>query len=193
VFFRLPDLLDIEETCWGQPLEEGQAQGNECPFPKIPSFDFSVKKNGRVTYSATGAFAPNAQNFVKDLTNGDKIRVPLPRCAGGGSRRRFQALHGQSGPSVCRASIRVLRWGPRGSEEHRPTRRLFTMRRYRSRHRHHGDTVGSAGSGPKRTRPCSTSAGLTRMARSKRRQLCAGRVSHVWQWMRSRWPRPSHS
>ncbi len=72
VFFRLPDLLDIPETCSGQPLEQGQAVDDECPFPKIPSFDFSVKKNGRVTYSAQGAFAPNAQYFVKDLATGER-------------------------------------------------------------------------------------------------------------------------
>ncbi len=65
VFFRLPDLFDITTTC-------GPEEATLCPFPPIPSFTFSKKKNGRVVYHATGAFAPNAQYFVQDLTSGER-------------------------------------------------------------------------------------------------------------------------
>jgi len=63
VFFRLPDLFDIENDCG--PLFGGDP--DEC-FPLIPSF--TTNKNGKVR--ASGAFAPNAQYFVQDTNSGER-------------------------------------------------------------------------------------------------------------------------
>ena len=72
VFFRLPDLLDIQATCFGQPVELSDLQPGQCPFAKIPSFDVRTKGNGDIIFKATGAFAPNAQYFVLDLVTGER-------------------------------------------------------------------------------------------------------------------------
>ena len=42
-------------------------------FPPIPSFDVKRKGNGDVIIKVTGAFAPNAQYFVKDLVTDERF------------------------------------------------------------------------------------------------------------------------